>query len=94
MADSQNIKDVLSLLIGSYKMEEHFQAERIKEIWFEVVGKYVANYTEKLSVKNHVLYVKLKVPELRNDMLYVKTALMQKLNKQIGSEYLQDIKFY
>ena len=93
MSDSKPLKGVFEAMISRYKMKEHFKVEEIKSLWEEIVGTYIANYTEKLVVKNHVLYVKIKSPELRNELQYAKTKLIKNLNYKIGEDYIKDIKF-
>lgn len=80
-------------MIERYKMKDHFKVEQIKSLWEETVGAYIANYTEKLVIKKHILYVKLKSPELRNELQYAKTKLIKSLNHKIGEDYIKDIKF-
>lgn len=87
------LKGVFESMIEHYKMKEHFKVEQIKSLWEETVGTYIANYTEKLVIKKQVLYVTLKSPELRNELQYAKTKLIQSLNYKIGEEYIKDIKF-
>ncbi len=93
MGDTKPLKGVFAVMVDRYKMKDHFKVEQIKFIWEETVGSYISDYTEKLVIKNNILYVKLKSPELRNELQYAKSKLIRNLNHRIGEEYLKDIKF-
>ncbi|MFV0531261.1 MAG: DUF721 domain-containing protein [Flavobacteriales bacterium] len=94
MSDTKPLKGVFEMMIERYKMKNHFKVEQIKSVWEEVVGTYIANYTEKLVVKDYVLHVKIKSPELRNELQYAKSKLIQNLNNQIGEYYIKDIELF
>ncbi len=93
MSDAKPLKGIFKTMIERYKMKDHFKVEQIKSLWEEIVGTYTSKYTEKLIIRKHVLYVKLKSPELRNELYYAKTKLIQSLNSRIGENYIKDIKF-
>ncbi len=92
MSEMKPLKGVFQSMIEHYKMKDHFKVEQIKSLWEEMVGPYIAGYTEKLSIRNRVLYVKIKSPELRNELQYAKTKLIQNFNTELGENYIQDIK--
>ena len=92
MSEMKPLKGVFEEMIKSYKMKDHFKVEQIKTLWKEVVGEYISNHTEKLVIKKNILYVKIDSPELRNELQYAKTKLIQNLNYKIGETYITDIK--
>lgn len=61
--------------------------------WKNVVGPFIAQYTQDLYIKNGVLYVKLNSDSLRNELSYSKTVLLKNLNAIVGREVLSDLVF-
>lgn len=87
------LKGVFEMMIERYRMKDHFKVEQIKSLWGKIVGSYIASYTEKIVLRKHILYVKIKSPELRNELQYSRTKLIRNLNYTIGEDYIKDIKF-
>lgn len=61
--------------------------------WDEVVGKAISSRTSRVYIKDRVLYVHLRSSVVRNELLMLRQALMEKLNEKAGSELLKDIVF-
>jgi predicted nucleic acid-binding Zn ribbon protein len=59
--------------------------------WEEIVGKAISSRTSKLYIKDHVLYVHLNSSVVRNELLMLRQALMEKLNQKAGTEVIRDI---
>ncbi|HEX7494290.1 MAG TPA: DUF721 domain-containing protein [Bacteroidales bacterium] len=59
--------------------------------WEEIVGKAISSRTTKIYIKNHTLYVHLSSSVVRNELLMLREALREKLNKKAGSEVIKDI---
>jgi predicted nucleic acid-binding Zn ribbon protein len=59
--------------------------------WEEIVGKAISSRTTKIFIKDHILYVHLNSSVVRNELLMLREALREKLNKNAGSEVIIDI---
>jgi predicted nucleic acid-binding Zn ribbon protein len=59
--------------------------------WEEIVGKAISSRTTKIYIKDHVLYVHLSSSVVRNELLMLREALREQLNKKAGSEVVKDI---
>lgn len=92
MSNTKPLKDVFQSMIDHYKMKDHFKVAQVKSFWEDMVGAYIVSYTEKISIRNHILYVKIQSPELRNELQYAKGKLKQNINNQLGENFIHDIK--
>ena len=59
--------------------------------WEEIVGKAISIRTTKIFIKDHILYVHLNSSVVRNELVMLREALRQQLNKKAGSEVIKDI---
>jgi hypothetical protein len=59
--------------------------------WNEVLGNNVARATTKLFIKNRVLFVYLKSPVVRNELMMLKTGIIKSLNEKVGEKIIDDI---
>jgi predicted nucleic acid-binding Zn ribbon protein len=70
--------------------------EKLSEVtvinsWEEIVGKAISSRTTKIFIKDHILYVHLNSSVVRNELLMLREALKEQLNKRVGSEVIKDI---
>ena len=67
--------------------------DKVKAVnsWPKVVGPFIASHTIDLSVKNHVLFVRVDSDALRNELSYSKSLLLKNLNEIVGKELLNEI---
>jgi hypothetical protein len=59
--------------------------------WEEIVGKAINSRTTKIFIKDHILYVHLNSSVVRNELLMLREALKEQLNKKAGGEVIRDI---
>jgi predicted nucleic acid-binding Zn ribbon protein len=59
--------------------------------WEEIVGKAISSRTTKIFIRDHILYVHLNSSVVRNELLMLREALKEQLNKKAGSEVIRDI---
>ena len=76
--------------------EQHRGSDYIDEVkainsWPMVVGPFIASHTIDLSIKNHVLFVRVDSDALRNELNYSKSLLVKNLNEFVGKEILREI---
>ena len=59
-----------------------------------MTGRIVARYTTEKFIQNQTLYVKIVNPALRQDLAMMRQQLVKRLNEQVGSFIISDIKVY
>ena len=61
--------------------------------WEEIVGKAISSRTSNMYIKDHVLFVHLNSSVVRNELVMLRQAIMEKLNEKAGTEVIKDIVF-
>lgn len=61
--------------------------------WEEIVREPIASETRALKYINGVLYVEVSGSVWANELTYLKSAIIEKLNKQAEKAIVKDIKF-
>ena len=59
--------------------------------WEETVGKAISSRTTKIYIRDHILYVHLSSSVVRNELLMLREALREKLNRKAGTEVIKEI---
>ncbi|NIV04319.1 DUF721 domain-containing protein [Candidatus Saccharibacteria bacterium] len=75
-------------------MRERFEENLSIAFWDTVVGKEIAQHTEPQKVSSGILFVKVDNDVWRNEIVYYKNEIIQKLNQKVGKRAIKEIKFY
>lgn len=90
----KSVADVLQQLLREEGLETPLQQKRLIDSWETVTGRIVARYTTDKFIQNQTLYVKIVNPALRQDLAMMRQQLVKRLNEQVGSFIISDIKVY
>lgn len=75
-------------------LETPLLQRRLIQLWDEVAGPVVAQYTEEKKIRNQTLWVKIQNPAVRADLQMRRTALVAQLNNLVGAQIITDIRGY
>ena len=89
----------ISELLNAYLRQEGLevpllQKRLIDSLGRKSLGKTVASYTGDKSIRNQTLYVKILNPALRRDLSMMRTQLVKRLNAEVGSCVIADVRIY
>ena len=90
---SHGIGDIIRQYLRQEGLETPLNETRMAAAWSEVMGQAIARYTGDVFVKNQVLYVHLKSPALKANLMMGREALVRKLNEYVGAQVIQSIVF-
>ena len=90
---AESIGDILRQYLRQEGLETPLNETRMVAAWAEVMGPVVARYTGDVFVKNQTLYVRLKSPGLKANLLMNREAIVGKLNGHVGAQVIQNIVF-
>ena len=90
----KSVADVLQQLLREEGLETPLQQKRLIDSWETLTGRIVARYTTEKFIQNQTLYVKIVNPALRQDLAMMRQQLVKRLNEQVGSFIISDIKVY
>ena len=91
--NKQSIGQAIQKMISDLGMEEQILSVKSEEIFAEMMGNYIMKYVESFKVKNQILVLKIKTPELKSELRYGKSKIIEHINSEIGKEYIVDVKF-
>ena len=91
--DAQKIKSVLGEFISKNSLSDGIDTARIQENWSSIMGENISAYTKEVSLKQDVLIVKLSSSVLRQELSYGKEKIVEMINKSLGGNKIQDIRF-
>ncbi|MEO0092230.1 MAG: DUF721 domain-containing protein [candidate division WOR-3 bacterium] len=67
--------------------------QQVISMWSQVVGEQIAKNTQPIKVEGKTLIVVVSNPIWRNELKFLKSKIIKKLNDQIGEKAIADIRF-
>ena len=86
-----SLQDAIQQFLQKSRLKSGIQAVRIEEVWEELMGKTIAKYTDKIQIINHTLYITSSVAPLKNELLYQKETIIERINAAIGEKLVKDV---
>ena len=88
------LDEVLKKLLREEGLEMPLLQKRLVDAWEVVTGNVVSIYTAEKYIRNQTLFVKITNPALRQDLSMMRTQLVKRLNEQVGSFVISDIRIF
>ena len=86
-----SMQDAIQLFLKKSKLRRGIQALQIEQIWEELMGKTIARYTDKIEIFQHTLFIYTQMPPLKNELLYQKDIIMQRVNEAMGESLIKEV---
>ena len=86
-----SLQDAIQQFLQKSRLKSGIQALRIEDIWEDVMGKTIAKYTDKIQIINHTLYITSSVAPLKNELLYQKEKIIERVNEALGEKLVKDV---
>lgn len=86
-----SLQDAIQQFLSKSRLKTGIQAMQIEDIWEAVMGKTIAKYTEKIQIINHTLYISTSVAPLKNELLYQKEKIIERVNEALGEKTIKDV---
>ena len=67
------------------------QALQIGDVWEQIMGKTIARYTDKLQIIGDKLIITTSVGPLKNELIYQKEKIKQRVNEALKQKVVNDI---
>lgn len=85
---------VLNQFLRHEGLEAPLQQKRLIDAWDTVTGRMVARYTAEKYIRNQTLYVHLLNPALKQDLMMMRSQLVNRLNATVGANVITEIQIY
>lgn len=92
--DVKPIDNLLREYLRYSGLETPLLQRRLIDAWSVVTGKTVVNYTQQKFIHNQTLCVKITNAALRAELSMMRSQLVKRLNQQVGSQVITDIRLF
>jgi hypothetical protein len=86
-----SLQDAMNHFLKTSRLKNGIRAVRIEEIWEEIMGKTVAKYTDKIQITGDTLFITTGVAALKNELLFQKEKIIERVNEALGDETITNV---
>jgi len=86
-----SLGDAMKQFLEKSRLKGGMQALQIKDVWEDIMGKTIAKYTDKIEIINHTLFITSSVAPLKNELLYQKEKIIERVNQALGERVVREI---
>ncbi len=91
MSDAISLGDAVKKFLESSRIKNQIQSLSIEDHWEKIMGKTIANYTDKIEIRNKTLFIYTTVAPLKNELVFQKELIIQRVNEQIGADSITEV---
>lgn len=84
---------VMSRMLRDLGLEQDVLGWRVVKEWPELVGSPVADHTRAVAYRDGAVQVEVEGSAWMHELGYLKRDLIKKINEQLGSAYVRDVRF-
>lgn len=85
------IGEALKEFLKKSRLKGGVQALQIEEVWEKIMGKTIARYTDKIEIVNSTLFISSTVAPLKNELLYQKEKIIERVNDALGEKVIKEV---
>jgi predicted nucleic acid-binding Zn ribbon protein len=90
-SNTQPIVDVIREYLKEMNIDQKLKEVGIVAQWEKMMGKTVAIRTSQIYIRNHILYIHVTSSVLKNELLMMRQAIIEKINEQAGERIVEQI---
>lgn len=89
--NEQSIGEILHEYLKITQLDNVVNAGRIAHVWQECLGDSITKETERIFFNNGYLFVHLKSPSLKTELMMSRTLIAHRLNEKLGAEIIKNV---
>jgi hypothetical protein len=93
MRKPQSVHSILGKTLKSLEIDLPLKAYSIWGAWEGIVGETIAHQARPRVIRNRILFIDVSHSTWMQQLQFLKSNLIQKMNAFIGEPYIQDIRF-
>jgi hypothetical protein len=92
-SNDKSLKEAIEQMLQVYKIKRRFDETAVVAAWPRFVGKSVANRTKELFIHDKKLFLRIESSVIKNELVLMRTQIINKINEEAKSVLIEDIVF-
>jgi predicted nucleic acid-binding Zn ribbon protein len=90
-SQTQKISDVVREYLHELQIDRKLKEVNLVSHWELTMGKTVAVRTDKIYIKNRILYIHVTSSVLKTELLMMRQQIVDKLNENAGEKLIDEL---
>ena len=86
-----SLGDALKSFLKTSRLKGSLQALQITDVWEQLMGKTIAKYTDAIQIHGNTLYITTSVAPLKQELLFQKDTIRQRVNEALGENLVKEV---
>lgn len=91
--EAQTIGQIVDNFLHHEQLDTQLDELRASALWQQVVGQGINRYTASRTVARGVLTVHITSAPLRNELMLMRSSIIERINAALGREVIREIVF-
>jgi hypothetical protein len=83
--------DAMKDFLQKSRVKNGIKTAQIEDIWREMMGEVIAKYTDKIQIINQKLFIRTTNAPLKNELLYQRAKIVERINEKIGEGTVTEV---
>jgi hypothetical protein len=86
-----SLAEAMKEFLNKSRLKGGIQALQIQDAWEKIMGKTIAKYTDKIEIVGTTLFISSTVAPLKNELLYQKPKIIERVNEMLGEKVITEV---
>lgn len=92
-AEVSTLKEAVEELLNTYRLKSRFDETQLIASWEKIMGAPVARRTNKIFIKNKVMFIELKSAPLKHELNGSKSKVLARFRQEFGRDIVDELIF-
>ncbi len=89
-----SLGEAIEKFLERHGLKETAKIQEVLARWENLMGKPIAGNTEKIWFNKGTLYIKMKSPIWKNELLLARNKIRQMMNDQLKADIIKEVKVW
>ena len=90
-SNTQTIESVIREYLKEMNIDQKLKEVGIVSQWEKLMGKTVSSRTSQIYIRNRILYIHVTSSVLKNELLMIRQAIIEKINEEAGEKVVEQL---
>lgn len=86
-----HLGDAIQNAMKEMRLDEKIHENIVQNHWHDIMGKTIAKYTIEVRLFRQILTIKCSVAPLKQELLYNKSQIIEKVNTYLKTKAVKDL---
>lgn len=91
--NDKSLKEAIEQMLDVYRLRRKFDETSLIAAWPDMMGKAIANRTKEMFIRDRKLFIRIESSVIKNEMVMIRSQILDRMNERAGSKILDEIVF-